>query len=62
LRLAVIGPDSRELYSWTALLPRSVLPQGESLPFRSRLASPPAEGKQVMVRFLNRLDLTSNGR
>lgn len=62
LRLAVLGPDSRELYSWTALLPRSVLPEGESLPFRSRLASPPADGKRVMVRFLNRLDLTSNTR
>jgi predicted Zn finger-like uncharacterized protein len=62
LRLAVIGPDARELYSWTALLPRSVLSEGEKLPFRSRLASPPAEGKQVMVRFLTRLDLTANGR
>jgi predicted Zn finger-like uncharacterized protein len=62
LRLAVLGADARELYSWTTLLPRSVLPEGESIPFRSRLASPPAEGKEVMVRFLNRLDLTSNAR
>ncbi|MEX0589668.1 MAG: zinc-ribbon domain-containing protein [Xanthobacteraceae bacterium] len=62
LRLAVLGPDSSELYSWTALLPRSVLPEGESLPFRSRLASPPVDGKDVLVRFLNRLDLTANGR
>jgi predicted Zn finger-like uncharacterized protein len=62
LRLAVLGPESRELYSWTALLPRSVLPEGESIPFRSRLASPPADGKEVLVRFLNRLDLTANGR
>jgi hypothetical protein len=62
LRLAVLGPESRELYSWTALLPRSVLPEGESIPFRSRLASPPADGKEVLVRFLSRLDLTANGR
>jgi predicted Zn finger-like uncharacterized protein len=62
LRLAVIGPDQRELYAWTALLPRSVLPEGERLSFRSRLASPPAEGKQVLVRFLTRFDLTSNAR
>jgi hypothetical protein len=62
LRLAVLGPESRELYSWTALLPRSVLPEGERIPFRSRLASPPADGKEVLVRFLNRLDLTANGR
>jgi predicted Zn finger-like uncharacterized protein len=62
LRLAVLGPDARELYSWTALLPRSVLPEGEKVSFRSRLAAPPADGKQVMVRFLNRFDLTANGR
>jgi hypothetical protein len=62
LRLAVLGPDSRELYSWTALLPRSVLSEGERLSFRSRLASPPAEGTQVMVRFLTRFDLTAAGR
>jgi hypothetical protein len=62
LRFAILGPNRRELYSWTALLPRSMLPEGEVLAFRSRLASPPAEGKQVMVRFLNRLDLTANGR
>ena len=62
LRLAVLGPDQRELYAWTALLPRSVLPEGERLSFRSRLASPPAEGKQVLVRFLTRFDLTSNAR
>jgi hypothetical protein len=62
LRFAILGPNQRELYSWTALLPRSMLPEGEALSFRSRLASPPAEGKQVMVRFLNRIDLTANGR
>jgi predicted Zn finger-like uncharacterized protein len=62
LRLAVLGPDARELYAWTALLPRSVLPEGEKLSFRSRLASPPAEGKQVLVRFLTRFDLTASAR
>jgi predicted Zn finger-like uncharacterized protein len=62
LRLAVLGPDARELYAWTALLPRSVLPEGEKLSFRSRLASPPADGKQVLVRFLTRFDLTASAR
>jgi predicted Zn finger-like uncharacterized protein len=62
LRIAVLGPDSRELYAWTALLPRSVLPEGERLSFRSRLASPPSEGKQVLVRFLTRHDLTASAR
>ena len=62
LRLAVNAADERELYAWTALLPRAVLPGGESVAFRSRLASPPPEGSEVMVRFLNRIDLTTNGR
>jgi len=30
---------------------------GEALPFRSRLASPPRESHQVLVRFFNRRDL-----
>ena len=29
---------------------------GAALPFRSRLASPPPEGKAVLVRFVNRRD------
>jgi predicted Zn finger-like uncharacterized protein len=62
LRLAVLGPDERELYSWTSLLSRSVLQEGEKLSFRSRLASPPPDGQQVLVRFLTRFDLTANGR
>ncbi|MDO8535258.1 MAG: zinc-ribbon domain-containing protein [Xanthobacteraceae bacterium] len=62
LRLGVLGPGNRELYSWTALLPRSILSDGEKISFRSRLASPPAEGREVLVRFLNRSDLTSGTR
>ena len=36
--------------------PANVLPPGEALPFRSRLASPPAEASGVTVRFFNRRD------
>jgi predicted Zn finger-like uncharacterized protein len=62
LRFAVNGVGDKELYAWTALLPRATLPGGESVTFRSRLASPPSDGEEVVVRFLNRLDLSSNGR
>ena len=62
LRLGVLWPCNRELYSWTALLPRSMLSEGENISFRSRLASPPVEGREVVVRFLNRSDLTSGAR
>lgn len=62
LRLAVRGANGRELYSWTTLLHRSVLANGEKISFRSRLASPPAEGRDVSVRFLTRADLTAGTR
>jgi predicted Zn finger-like uncharacterized protein len=61
VQLAVLGAGGQELYSWTALLPRSTLSEDEKVPFRSRLASPPPEGRDVLVRFLTRSDLT-NGR
>jgi hypothetical protein len=56
LRLAVRNESGAEIYSWTALPTRSILGAGEQLPFRSRLASPPAEGRDVVVRFFNRHD------
>jgi predicted Zn finger-like uncharacterized protein len=62
VRLAVIGDNGNEIYSWTALLPRSILYPHERVPFKSRLASPPAEGKEIMVRFLTRGDLTAQTR
>jgi predicted Zn finger-like uncharacterized protein len=59
VRLAVLGTGGQELYSWTALLPRSTLSEDEKVSFRSRLASPPPEGREVLVRFLTRSDLTN---
>jgi predicted Zn finger-like uncharacterized protein len=62
VRLAVLGENGVEIYSWTALLPRSILYPHERVPFKSRLASPPAAGKEIMVRFLTRADLTASVR
>ncbi|GGK25330.1 hypothetical protein GCM10011322_09880 [Salinarimonas ramus] len=39
------------LYSWTVEPPRGDLAPGESAPFRARLVAPPAEARQVLVRF-----------
>ncbi|MGJ3263160.1 MAG: zinc-ribbon domain-containing protein [Salinarimonas sp.] len=39
------------LYSWTMEPPRGDLQPGESAPFRARLVAPPAEARQVLVRF-----------
>jgi predicted Zn finger-like uncharacterized protein len=57
LRFSVRYQSGYEVYSWTALPTRNVLLPRESLPFSSRLASPPREGDRVEVRFFNRRDL-----
>ncbi len=59
LRFSVRNDAGQEIYAWTALPSRRVLPAGETLAFRSRLASPPREGSQVLVRFFNRRDLVA---
>jgi hypothetical protein len=37
-----------------------VLADNEKVSFRSRLASPPPNGQEVLVRFLTRADLTGS--
>jgi hypothetical protein len=59
LRFAVVDRAGKEIYAWTARPDRTLLPPGETLPFRSRLASPPAEASGVTVRFFNRRDATA---
>ncbi|MFN3347685.1 MJ0042-type zinc finger domain-containing protein [Pseudorhodoplanes sp.] len=56
LRFAVTDAGGKEIYAWTARPARNLLPPGETLPFRSRLASPPAEASGITVRFFNRRD------
>ena len=57
LRFAVRNGSGNEIYSWTAPPGRSLLAPGETLAFQSRLASPPPETRDVLVRFFNRRDL-----
>jgi predicted Zn finger-like uncharacterized protein len=57
MRFALRNQAGLEVYAWTALPTRSFLNEGESLPFRTRLASPPADARDVQVRFFNRRDL-----
>ena len=58
LRFAIRNPDGLEIYSWTAPPERSMLAPGEQMAFRSRLAAPPSESSDVMVRFVGRNDET----
>ena len=62
LRFAMRNEAGGEVYAWTAMPTQEVLEPGETLPFRSRLASPPGEGRDVTVRFFNRLDATAGLR
>lgn len=56
LRFALRSPAGVEAYTWTALPSRPALAAKEVMPFRSQLASPPAEMHDVMVRFFSRRD------
>ena len=59
LRFSVRNDSRHEIYSWTAQPARNAIPAGSMLPFRSRLASPPPETREVLVRFFNRRDLVA---
>ena len=57
LKFAVRDGSGQEVYSWTAVAPRASLPPGESVAFHGRLASPPVEAHDVLVRFITRQDI-----
>ena len=59
LRFALRNAAGQEVYAWTAQPTKSTLGSGNGLPFRARLASPPADGRDVIVRFLNRRDVAA---
>jgi predicted Zn finger-like uncharacterized protein len=61
LRFAARDAAGQEIYVWTALPSRSILGPGERLAFNSRLASPPAEAKNVLVRFFTAQDAAAAG-
>ena len=57
LRFAVRNAARQEIYSWTAAPPRAMLAPGHGVAFHTRLASPPPDAHDVVVRFLNRNDI-----
>jgi predicted Zn finger-like uncharacterized protein len=62
IRFALRNAAGAEVYSWTTQPSQPVLEPGEALPFRSRLASPPAEGQDLQVRFFTRRDVAGGAR
>jgi predicted Zn finger-like uncharacterized protein len=59
LRFGVRNEAGLEIYAWTSVPTRTILGPGEAVEFRSRLASPPAEARDVVVRFFNRRDVVA---
>lgn len=58
LRFSVRDGQGAEIYAWNAVLEQTVLKPGDRASFKSRLASPPAEGSSIDVRFFNKHDVT----
>jgi predicted Zn finger-like uncharacterized protein len=57
LRFSVLDAQGAEIYAWNAVLEQLVLQPGERAWFKSRLASPPPEGRSIDVRFFNKRDI-----
>jgi predicted Zn finger-like uncharacterized protein len=57
LRFSVRDAQGAEIYAWNAVLEQPSLKPGERAYFKSRLASPPPEGRNIDVRFFNKRDL-----
>jgi predicted Zn finger-like uncharacterized protein len=57
LRFSVRDAQGAEIYAWNSVLEQTVLKPGERASFKSRLASPPAEGRSIDIRFFNKHDV-----
>jgi predicted Zn finger-like uncharacterized protein len=59
LRFSVRDAQGAEIYAWNAVLEQPVLKPGERAWFKSRLASPPPEGRNIDVRFFSKRDIAA---
>jgi predicted Zn finger-like uncharacterized protein len=57
LRFIVRDAHGSEIYAWSAVLEQPGLNPGDKAWFRSRLASPPADGRNLDIRFFNKNDI-----
>ena len=62
IRFAVRNAARQEIYSWSAVPSRPMLPPGDAVSFHTRLASPPPDAHDVLVRFVNRYDVMTGAR
>ena len=57
LRFSVRDAQGAEIYAWNTVLEQPTLKPGEKAWFKSRLASPPPEGRNIDVRFFSKRDI-----
>jgi predicted Zn finger-like uncharacterized protein len=57
LRFSVRDAQGAEIYAWNTVLEQPVLKPGEQAWFKSRLASPPPEGRNIDIRFFSKRDI-----
>jgi len=62
IKLIVRNAARQEIYSWTAVPSRTGLPPGEAVAFGARLASPPSDAQDLILRFVTRRDLVGGTR
>ncbi|HEY0218341.1 MAG TPA: hypothetical protein VGC26_01035, partial [Afipia sp.] len=61
LRFSVLDAQGSDIYAWNSVLEQPALNPGEKVWFKSRLASPPTEGREIAVRFFQRRDIVTGG-
>jgi len=57
LRFVVRDATGTPVYAWNTVLEQSTVNPGDKVPFKSRLASPPPNAYDVIVRFFNKRDI-----
>jgi predicted Zn finger-like uncharacterized protein len=57
LRFIVRDASGTPVYAWNTVLEPAVVNPGEKVQFKSRLASPPPNGHDLIVRFFNKRDI-----
>lgn len=62
LRIAVRNAARQEIYSWSAVPAQRVVAAGQAIAFQTRLASPPPDSHDVLVRFVNHYDILTGMR
>jgi predicted Zn finger-like uncharacterized protein len=59
LRFVVRDASGTPVYAWNTVLERTTANPGDKVPFKSRLASPPPNAHDLIVRFFNKRDIGS---